>query len=209
MKNQCRQPAGWLGRIILRNMNQRHSSVTDWGLSHVPVPVGGAILDVGCGGGRTIAKLAAKATDGKVYGVDHSAESVKIAAGVNADLVAGGRVEIRLGSVSKLPFPDGMFDLVTAVETHFFWPDLRGDTREVFRVVHPGGRFLVIAEVYRGAPTTVARLCEKHAPKTGMILLTPGEHQELLEAAGFRDVELFTWPEKGWICATGRKPAAK
>src|SRR5256885_11876107 len=40
-----------------------------------------------------------------------------------------GRVEIRHGSVSDLPFPDGMFDLVTALETHFWWPNLPGDMR--------------------------------------------------------------------------------
>ena len=43
-----------------------------------------------------------------------------------------------------------MFDLVTAVETHFFWPDLPNDVREVLRVLKPGGTFLLIAEVYRG-----------------------------------------------------------
>ena len=34
------------------------------------------ILDVGCGGGRTVSKLAATATQGKVYGVDCSDESL-------------------------------------------------------------------------------------------------------------------------------------
>jgi ubiquinone/menaquinone biosynthesis C-methylase UbiE len=34
------------------------------------------MLDVGCGGGRTISKLAAAASDGRVYGIDYSAPSV-------------------------------------------------------------------------------------------------------------------------------------
>jgi len=45
-----------------------------------------------------------------------------------------GRVEILHDSVSHLPFPNNMFDLVTAVETHFWWPNLVGDIREVLRV---------------------------------------------------------------------------
>ena len=50
-----------------------------------------------------------------------------------------------------MPFPDGVFDLVTAVETHYFWPDMAADMREVFRVLKPGGGFILIAEAYKGA----------------------------------------------------------
>jgi ubiquinone/menaquinone biosynthesis C-methylase UbiE len=115
-------------------MNASHSKVTDWGLGHISVGQGDTILDVGCGGGRTVSKLAAIAVEGKVYGVDYSEESVAASKRTNARGVDAGRVEIRQGSVSQLPFPDGMFNLVTGVETHFWWPDLPGDMREVFRV---------------------------------------------------------------------------
>jgi ubiquinone/menaquinone biosynthesis C-methylase UbiE len=36
------------------------------------------------------------------------------------------------GSVSHLPFADQMFDLVTAAETHYYWPDMNADMQEVF-----------------------------------------------------------------------------
>jgi len=84
------------------------------------------------GGGRTVSKLAAIATQGKVYAVDYSDESVAATKRTNVRWMDLGRVEIRRGSVSQLPFPDGMFDLVTAVETHFWRPNLPGDMREVF-----------------------------------------------------------------------------
>ena len=48
----------------------------------------------------------------------------------NARRIAGGRVAIERASVSKLPFPDDRFDLVTAVETQYYWPDLPGDMTE-------------------------------------------------------------------------------
>jgi len=191
--------------MILRNMNARHSGVTDWGLSHVTIPRDGTILDVGCGGGRTIGKLAAASGSGKVYGIDHSADSVKVAVKTNAELVKAGRVEIAQAPVSDLPFADGRFDLVTAVETHFWWQDLPGGVREVLRVVKQGGRFAAVAEVYKGAPAAMSKLVEQQAPKTGMKMLTPEEHRELLEGAGFAEVEVFTDPAKGWLCATGRK----
>src|SRR5579863_5757089 len=121
--SQCQKPRGWLGRFALWNMNSRHSKVTDWGLSHISITKHDTVLDVGCGGGRTVSKLAAMATEGKVYGVDYSGESVAVANKTNRQWVVMGRVEIREGSVSELPFSENLFDVITAVETHFWWPD--------------------------------------------------------------------------------------
>jgi hypothetical protein len=39
------------------------------------------------------------------------------------------RVEVRAASVSRLPFSDGIFHVITAVETHFWWPALPADLR--------------------------------------------------------------------------------
>ena len=104
---------------MLWRMNASHSKLTDWTLGHVAVEHGHTILDVGCGGGRTVSKLAQAATKGKVYGVDHSEASIASTVRTNARWIASGRVEARLASVSTLPFAEDTFDLVTAVETHF------------------------------------------------------------------------------------------
>ena len=80
--------------------------------------------------------------------------------------------------------------------------------REVVRVLSPGGTVLLIAEIYAGANTVVAKLCEKYAPLSGMTLLSPDGHRELLETAGLQDVQVATDPKRGWICCSGRKPAA-
>ncbi len=117
-----------------------------------------------------------------------------------------GRVDILEGSVSKLPFPANMFDLATGVETHFWWPDLAGDMCEVWRVLKPGGRLVLVAEIYKGANTTAAKLIEKHLP-AGMTLLSVSEHRELFASSGYSDVQIFEEPSKGWICGIGRKPA--
>src|ERR1700690_3562411 len=69
---QCRKPSGWLGRFILWRMNSRHSKSTDWGLAQVSIGKDDTILDVGCGGGRTLSKLAAIAHRGKGHVVDYS-----------------------------------------------------------------------------------------------------------------------------------------
>ena len=202
---QCQKPTGWLGRFVLWNMNSRHSRVTDWGLSNVSIRKQDTILDVGCGGGRTVNKLAASARQGKVYGLDFSDAAVAVAAKTNRQWIDMGRVEIREGSVSDLPFADETFDVVTAVETHFWWPDLPHDMREVLRVLKPNGTLVIIAEIYRGAKTKTATLAEKYLPLSGMKLLTVSEHQDLFRNAGYTDVQVIEQSDKGWICARGRK----
>jgi ubiquinone/menaquinone biosynthesis C-methylase UbiE len=189
-------------------MNWSHSKLTDWGLAHISIEKNLIILDVGCGGGRTVSKLAAVATEGKVYGVDYSDESVAATKKTNARSIALGRVEVRHGSVSELPFPDAMFDLITAVETHFWWPNLPGDMREVFRVLKPGGTLILIAEIYKGANAVAAKLIEKHAAQVGMTLLSVGEHRELFTQAGYANVQVVEERAKGWICAIGARPIA-
>jgi len=187
-------------------MNASHSKLTDWGLEHVSIGNRYTILDVGCGGGRTVSKLAAIATQGKVYGIDYSEESVAATKKTNGRWTALGRAEVCHGSVSQLPFPDNKFDLVTAVETHFWWPDLPADMREVFRVLRPDGKLILIAEIYKGANTTVSRLAEKYASGTGMKLLSVEEHRELFANASYADVQVIEERNKGWICGIGRKP---
>lgn len=202
---QCQKPSGLPGRFTLWRMNKSHSKLTDWGLAHISVEPQFTILDIGCGGGRTVSKLAALATRGKVYGVDYSEDSVSFSRKMNAAFIAEGRVEIRQASVSQLPFADNMFDLITAVETHFWWPNLADDLREVLRVTRPGGQLAIIAEVYKGAPALASRLVEKSAPQTGIRMLTPDEHRDLLAAVGYTNIQLETQPAKGWITVTGRK----
>ena len=115
------------------------------------------------------------------------------------------RVELREASVSRLPFSDGAFDVITAVETHFWWPALLNDMREVFRVLKPGGSLIIIAEVYKGAATFTSKAAERFAEKTGMALLSVEEHRELFTDAGYSDLQVITEPRKGWICCIGSK----
>jgi ubiquinone/menaquinone biosynthesis C-methylase UbiE len=205
--NQCQKPAGLLGRFVLWNMNSRHSKVTDWGLAHISIDNRDTILEAAWGGGRTVNKLAAIASQGKVYGVDFSGASVAFARRINKQWIDADRVEIREASVSQLPFSEHVFDLVVAVETHFWWPDLPSDMREVLRVLKPGGALIIIAEVYKGANTVTAKLAEKYALLSGMKLLTANEHRELFTNAGYSDVQIIEEPRKGWICGIGKKPS--
>jgi ubiquinone/menaquinone biosynthesis C-methylase UbiE len=61
-----------------------------------------------------------------------------------------------------LPFPDSTFDTVTAVETHFWWSDLRAGMREILRVLKPGGTLVIVAEVYKNSGSKTAEILEQY-----------------------------------------------
>ena len=201
--DQCRKPTGWLGRAAAWGMNRGHSEVTDWALGHVPIGKDDTILDVGCGGGETVHKLAGIATEGHVYGVDFSEASVAVSRRRNRQLMQAGRIHIQCASVSRLPFSDRSLDLVTAVETHYFWPDLVSDMQEIRRVLKPGGEFAVIGEAYKGGKYEDRNL--RWVEWGDMAYHSVDELGELLSLAGYSDVHMFEAYERGWLCGIGKK----
>lgn len=203
---QVRKPGRFAGRSFLWLMNKSHSRLTDWGLEHVRIENGFTILDVGCGGGRTIQKLAALSPEGKIFGVDYASGSVAASRAKNAELIQAGRVEIKQASVSHLPFAEDTFDLVTAIETQYYWPNLLGDMREILRVLKPDGTLAITAETYRkGARDSVLGPAMK---LLGGANLSVEDQRELFAKAGYADIALVEEQRKGWLCATGKKPSA-
>ena len=179
----CACPKGRMGRMVLRMMNYGHAPLTNWGLGLVKIEDGWTMLDIGCGGGATLKRLLKRSSGSKVYGIDISNESVRKAEKVNAK-VLNKQVFVCQGSVEKLPYEDAMFDLVTAVETVYFWPDLPKCLMEVKRVLKPGGQFAIMIEVIEG-DSVWANVVE------GMTVYPPEQLKNMLEQAGFADVEVY------------------
>ncbi len=203
----ARKPEGRLGRFLIQAMNLSHHRLTCWGLSHLSIGKQDTILDVGCGGGGTVHKLARIAVNGKVYGVDFSNESVMLSRMTNKQFNQTGRVEIRHSSVSCLPFSDGIFDLVTAVNTHNYWPDLVTDMQEILRVLKPGGKLIIIGSVYRGGKYDQRN--QKYAELIQITFPSIDEICELFLRAGYSEVQMFEQRHESWICGIGRKPFSR
>lgn len=202
--HQARKPSKWTGKVFARAMNEGHSRMTDWGLSHVAIQRQFAILDVGCGGGRTVEKLAGLAADGMVCAIDYAEGSIAASRALNEPLIKAGRVTIEKASVSQLPFPDNHFDLVTAVETQYYWPDLHGDMREILRVLKPGGKLVVIAETYKGGKYDKLKWPVMWLLRSSH--LSANDHRELFATSGYVEIKIFEEHSKGWICGLAEKP---
>ena len=178
-------------------MNAGHGDSYRWGLDHIAIEPDSVALDVGCGGGKGVNLLATRVSTGKVYGIDHSLDMVKLSRRVNGSLIQRGRVEIDHGSVSSLPYSDDMFDFVTAFETIEFWPDLSADLTEVKRVLKPSGVLLIVNR----CPGVEER--DKWAEL--LQLCTPGEFQECLSDAGYSDISVEGGFKPGWIMVLAKK----
>src|SRR5262249_54815021 len=138
---------------------------------------------------------------GRVYGIDYSPASVAAAGSRNSDLVAMQRVDIRLGEVSQLPFENCTFDAVTAIETHYYWPNLVQDLREVRRALRSNGRVGLVVESY--ASERPDKLTGFVMRLLGARLLSAREHAQAIREAGFVEVKIHEDNRNGWLCAIG------
>lgn len=140
------KPVGEGGRAMVRRMNDSHRPLREWAFSFIDWKPAMRILDVGCGGGATIYDMLRLSKDSMIDGIDYSADCVAEACAYNApDLHF--RAFIQEGNVQALPYEAERFDLVTAVETIYFWPDLTAGLQQIFRVLKPGGHFAILCEV--------------------------------------------------------------
>ena len=186
-------PKGFVGRLMLSGMNMGHSPMAKWGFAQFEVPATAIAVDIGCGGGYNVKRLLERVTEGHVFGVDISEESVRKSIAVNRGEV-GRRCDIVQASVEALPFDDGVLDLATAFETVYFWPDIAENFKEVRRVLTDGGRFVVIND-----PGDPDKHWEDKIP--GMRIHTAEQIAQAMEAAGFSDIRISR--QKNMFCVNG------
>ncbi|MGI6152981.1 MAG: class I SAM-dependent methyltransferase [Christensenellaceae bacterium] len=196
-----KKPRGFFGTVVLNRMNKGHEPLTKWALDFVSIGSETIILDVGCGGGNAVFLMSQQSK--QVYGVDYAKASVRKSRQKNAAAIAAGNVEIRQASVSSLPFEENTFDLVTAFETIYFWPDLPKDFLEIKRVLKPGGQFMA---VFQNSPDETKRRSLERTID-GMKIPFANEVGETLKKAGFAQYTVYENPrlEMTDICVVGEK----
>lgn len=114
-----------------------------WALADVPLP---RILDVGCGTGALAEQVLAEVPSAKLTGVDLAPKMVE-----QARRCLGSRALVVQGDAERLPFHDGMFDLVYCNDSFHHYPDPERAAFQMWRVLVPGGT-LVIGDIWQPAP---------------------------------------------------------
>ncbi|KXT83611.1 putative methyltransferase [Streptococcus sp. DD11] len=194
---QFRQPQGFMGRLLAKGMNRGHLALVVWSLSLIRRRTPTKMLDVGCGGGGSLRELMDTFPQASARGIDPSEACLTVARKVTRDF--GRRCQLQQGAAEKIPCQDESFDLVTAYETVYFWPDLSNGLAEIWRVLEPGGRLLLACEL---SPSEKSRKYE--ARIAGMKIYSRQELAARLEQAGFTNIE-HQQDAKGRFCLLGEK----
>ena len=118
-------------------------------LEALSLRAGERVLELGCGGGH-LAREAAQfvGATGQVCAVDISPDQILAAQARCADLAW---VECRIADIAALPYADGAFDAVIAVQSLEYLPDLDAGLRQIHRVLRSGGRLIVVATDWSSA----------------------------------------------------------
>jgi SAM-dependent methyltransferase len=137
---------------------------------------GRAILDVGCGSGTMLGHLR---RHGRPRGIDADAEAIRFCR-------ARGIAEVAHVPAGPLPFADGEFGLVCALDVLEHIPDDRGALGEMARVLAPGGTALLTVPAFPalwGAQDEVSHHVRRYRER---------ELRELVAAAGL-ELERVTY----------------
>jgi ubiquinone/menaquinone biosynthesis C-methylase UbiE len=154
-----------------------------------------AALDVGCGTGELLAKLARRYPAARLVGVDISAAMLEQARG---KAYGAARVELVEGSVYTLPFADGQFELVTNTISSHFYRDFPAAARELARVAAPGAR-LAMASTGNGPLRLLPGALGKQTRVGDTIHRSPAHQRALLEDAGWIVERVHMIVPAGWL----------
>lgn len=158
---------------------------------------GERILDVACGTG-IIARLASRRVrpSGRVVGLDLNPAMLAVARSMSSET----NIDWREGDATAMALPDAAFDLVLCQQGLQFFPDRLRATREMHRVLVPGGRVVLSTWAELDESPGFAKLAEalKHhiGPEAGAVMKLPfslskrEELQSVVSEAGFRRVKI-------------------
>lgn len=185
--------------MITYAINERYTSLSETScclscggaINHAKPQLGETCVDLGSGRGNDVIRLAEEVGEtGFVFGIDIS-EGMIAKATANLEKFEVQNAKILKAELENLPLNEDSANLVISNCTINHSADKHAVWAEVFRVLKPGGRFVVsdiyatqpIAEKYRNDPAAVAECW------AGSI--TRAEYLAMLEAAGFIDIKIF------------------
>jgi len=141
------------------------------------------VLDLGSGLGGP-ARTLAEATGCTVIGVDLTPEFCEVATALSAWTGLAERTRFRVGDATATALPDASVDAALTIHVAMNIPDKAALYAEAFRVLRPGGRFVVYDVVQGEGGDVLYPVPWADDPSTSF-LATPDDMRHLLTAAGF------------------------
>lgn len=152
------------------------------------------IVDVGCGGGRSLKKLHRRFAPGELVGIDIDPGMLE----VSAQAAARDAVPVTLiaGSSSRLPLQTGSVDLLFCHQTFHHLVEQEQAIQEFFRVLKPGGIMLFAESTRQYIESWIIRLLFRHPME---VQRTADEYLRMVRGAGFTIApESISYPYLWW-----------
>jgi ubiquinone/menaquinone biosynthesis C-methylase UbiE len=163
-------------------MEHTHLPIVEPTLALMNLDPADRVLDVGCGSGWLVRRLAARVPNCRVVGIDVSDEMIR-----RAQVAGAGVPNIHFvqGSAEQIPAGPDSFTKVLSVESAYYWHDPARALGEIFRVLGPGGSAWILINYYRENPDCHQWKLHFQTPTH---LLSAVEWQDHFRAAGFHPV---------------------
>ena len=179
-------------------------ATTEETLKRIALPAGYRVLDVGCGTGAMLARLAASA-DAVLFGIDPVPEMLDQARSKVAE-----KVDLRVGKAEQIPFGPEEFDVVISCNMLHYVRQPELAVREMHRVLRPGGKVVVTDWCHDFLTCRACDLYLRAFDKAHCKTYKEGECAALIRSVGFTDVNSerykinWLW---GLMTVQGRKAA--
>ncbi|XP_034954128.2 ras and Rab interactor 1 isoform X2 [Zootoca vivipara] len=150
---------------------------------------GQQVLDVGCGlGGGDF--YMAKEFGVEVLGMDLSHNMVELAL-ERAQKETGSLVQFEIGNATRRTFPENTFDVIYSRDTLLHVPGKSALFAKFLSWLKPGGQLLI--SDYCCGPRPWSKAFMEYVRRRGYSLLTPWKYGQVLQEAGFRQVQALDY----------------
>ena len=146
------------------------------------------VLDVGCGPGDVMIRLARRCPSLKITGVDGSPAMIQLAAKAVEDSGLSRTIEVLQGYVPGLPLATDHFDAILSKDFLHHLPDPMGLWQEIRRLIKPGG-FVCVMDLRRPESTAAARQIVQDVAGNEPEILQTDFYNSLLAAFTLEEIE--------------------
>ena len=163
-------------------MAAEHANIADGLLARMTFGERDKVLDIGCGSGWFVARLAELVPGGQVIGIDVADAMIHLARSTYRD---AANVMFMSGAAEEIPWDECFFEKVVSIESAYYWPDPARGLAEAFRVLRPGGTVWILINLFEENESSHGWQ-DKLAVRTH--LLSGEEWCERLRSTGFENV---------------------
>jgi ubiquinone/menaquinone biosynthesis C-methylase UbiE len=155
------------------------------------------ILEIACGTGRVTNRLQKNLPDAEIMATDISADMIAVA----VEKLSGTKnISWKVADALDLPFEDDEFDVIVCQFGVMFFADRKKGVAEAWRVLKDGGTFIMtvwdklsMSPIAASGRQIMIDFFEGHPPqglKTAYSMADKKEIEELLEEAGFKNIQI-------------------